>query len=118
MLCRNPHLETEGLNSAAAELLGILNAGFGTHLLGRLVLTLTRATWQFLALKLGMPAESCRSRLLAVRFAASAISMLPPMKLLGTKLGHHRTSPRQRASPPQPPSSSSLQAPAPLTFSQ
>lgn len=108
VFCRNPNLETERFNSAVTNLLGIINIGkssvlsFGTHLLGTLVLMLTRAMWQFLELNLGMPAASCHSRLLAVRFAARAISMFPPMKLLRAKLGHCRANPRERASPPQP----------------
>lgn len=108
VFCGNPHLETERFNNAVTCRSGISSIGeasmlsFGTHLLGRLVLTLTGAMWQFLELNLGVPAPSCPSTLLAVRFAATAISMFPPIKLLRAKLGHRGTDPRQRASPPQP----------------
>lgn len=121
MFCRNPHLETERFNNAVNYLLGIINIGkssmlsFGTQLLGRLVLTLTRVMWQFLQLNLGTPAASCHSRLLAVRFAARAIPVFPPMKLLRAKLGHCRANTRERASPPQP---HQWTFPCPLTFSQ
>lgn len=128
MFCRNPHPETERLNNAVTHHLGIVNTGdslmlsFGTHLLGRLALTLTRVMWQFLELNLGMPTVSCPNWLLAVRFAAREISMFPPIKLLRAKVGHSGTIPWERVSPPQPTSAPPVALPGRhqllLTFSQ
>lgn len=63
------------------------------HLLGRFVFTLTRMTSQPSLLNMGRPvSSSCRSRLVAVMFRTTMISMFPPMKLeVGGRQtsGHH-----------------------------
>lgn len=52
------------------------------YLLGRLVFTLTRMTSQPSLLNMGVPvSSSCRSRLVAVMFWTTLISMFPPVKL-------------------------------------
>lgn len=52
------------------------------YLLGRLVFTLTRMTSQPSLLNMGVPvSSSCRSRLVAVMFWTTWISMFPPVKL-------------------------------------
>ena len=58
------------------------------HLLGRFVFTLTRMTSQPSLLNMGRPvSSSCRSRLVAVMFRTTMISMYPPMKLEGGQAG-------------------------------
>lgn len=60
------------------------------HLLGRLVFTLTRMTSQPSLLNVGRPVfSSCRSRLVAVMFRTTMISMFPPMKLEERASRHH-----------------------------
>lgn len=52
------------------------------YLLGRLVFTLTRTTSQPSLLNMGVPVSSSfRSRLVAVMFRTTLISMFPPVKL-------------------------------------
>lgn len=67
------------------SLFSMAGAVLTTHLLGRLVLTLTIAIWQFSTLNFGLPESSCDSLFFAVMFATSEISILPPMKLCRAK---------------------------------
>lgn len=61
-----------------------------THLLGRLVFTLHRMISQPSLLNMGRPvSSSCRSRLVAVMFRTTVISMFLPMKLEERASGHH-----------------------------